>query len=42
MKQAAEMYWDEFWKSLGQKQPKSVSSWQFGANPDYLAQVGHR
>jgi uncharacterized protein YhfF len=37
MNQAAQMYWNEFWK--GQEIPQSVSAWQFGANPDYLAQL---
>lgn len=37
MNQAAQTYWDEFWGT--QEQPQSVSAWQFGASPDYLAQL---
>lgn len=36
---ASQIYWDEFWKSRGQEKQKSVSSWQFGDNPDYLAKL---
>lgn len=39
MNKAAQIYWDEFWKSQEQEKPKSVSAWQFGDNPDYLAQL---
>lgn len=39
MNQAAQIYWNEFWKSQGQEKPKSVSAWQFGASPDQLAQL---
>ncbi|WP_044640637.1 ASCH domain-containing protein [Risungbinella massiliensis] len=39
MNKASQIYWDEFWKSQGQEKPKLVSSWQFGANPDHLAQL---
>jgi len=37
MNQAAQKYWNEYWEN--QNQPQSVSAWQFGANPDYLAQL---
>ncbi|WP_419881980.1 ASCH domain-containing protein [Peribacillus sp. B-H-3] len=39
MNEASQIYWDEFWKSQGQEKPKRVSAWQFGANPDHLAQL---
>jgi uncharacterized protein YhfF len=37
MNQAAQAYWNEYWK--GQAKPRSVSAWKFGADPDYLAQL---
>ncbi|MFY0758946.1 ASCH domain-containing protein [Metabacillus dongyingensis] len=37
MNKAAQAYWNEHWK--GQEKPQSVSAWQFGANPDHLAQL---
>ncbi len=37
MNQYAQKYWNEYWKD--NEQPKSVSAWQFGADPDYLAQL---
>lgn len=39
MNQAAESYWNEYWKEQDQDQPQSVSAWQFGADPSYLAQL---
>lgn len=39
MNQAAQAYWNEYWKDQDQDQPKSVNAWQFGADPDYLAQL---
>ncbi|HLO13163.1 MAG TPA: ASCH domain-containing protein [Pseudoneobacillus sp.] len=39
MNQAAQIYWNEFWESRGLEKPMSVSSWQFGADPDHLAQL---
>lgn len=39
LNQAAEAYWNEYWKEQAQPQPQSVSAWQFGDNPDYLAQL---
>lgn len=35
----AELYWNEFWQGKDEGKPKSVSAWQFGADPDYLAQL---
>ncbi|MBO0587650.1 ASCH domain-containing protein [Sporosarcina sp. E16_8] len=37
MIQAAQTYWDEFWK--GKDKPTSVSAWMFGGLPDELAQL---
>ncbi|WP_416828252.1 ASCH domain-containing protein [Ectobacillus polymachus] len=37
MNEAAEAYWNEYWKD--QEKPKSVSAWQFGSEPDYLARL---
>jgi uncharacterized protein YhfF len=37
MNQAAQTYWNEYWGN--KEKPKSVSAWQFGANPNYLAQL---
>jgi uncharacterized protein YhfF len=37
MNQAAQAYWNEYWK--GQDKPLSVSAWQFGDDPNYLAQL---
>ena len=37
MNQAAQTYWDEFWKD--EKKPTSVSAWMFGDSPDELAQL---
>ena len=39
MNQKAELYWNEFWEKKGAEMPKSVSAWQFGADPDQLAQL---
>lgn len=35
----AELYWNEFWQGKDEGKPKSVSAWQFGADPDHLAQL---
>lgn len=35
MNQATQTYWDEYWGN--QEKPQSVTAWQFGASPDYLA-----
>ncbi|UOQ87544.1 ASCH domain-containing protein [Gracilibacillus salinarum] len=37
MNQEAQAYWNEYWGE--QDQPENVSAWQFGADPDYLAQL---
>lgn len=37
MNQAAQKYWDEYWKD--REKPSSVHAWQFGASPDELAQL---
>lgn len=37
MNKVSEEYWNDYWKN--QEQPKSVSAWQFGDNPDTLAQL---
>lgn len=37
MNQATQTYWEEYWK--GKEKPQSVSAWQFGADPDDLAQL---
>ncbi|WP_110928882.1 ASCH domain-containing protein [Bacillus massiliglaciei] len=39
MNEASQRYWDEFWASQGKVKPKKVSAWQFGAEPDELAQL---
>ncbi|MBD3110128.1 ASCH domain-containing protein [Bacillus sp. AGMB 02131] len=39
MNEAARVYWNEFWESQNQEKPESVSAWQFGDNPEYLAQL---
>ncbi|MBU5210527.1 ASCH domain-containing protein, partial [Heyndrickxia oleronia] len=39
MNQAAQNYWNDFWKLKGEEIPKHVSAWQFGDNPNYLAQL---
>ncbi|MBB2481932.1 ASCH domain-containing protein [Bacillus sp. APMAM] len=37
MNHEAQMYWDHFWGN--RIKPPSVSAWQFGADPDNLAQL---
>ncbi|MCI0768282.1 ASCH domain-containing protein [Bacillus sp. TL12] len=37
MNQLAQQYWNEYWKE--NDKPQTVSAWQFGASPDYLAQL---
>lgn len=37
MNEAASAYWEAYWK--GQEKPKSVTAWQFGDDPDTLAQL---
>lgn len=43
MNQAAKAYWKSYWQ--GKQIPTSVEAWQFGADPDTLAQLvidGHK
>lgn len=35
----AELYWNEFWQGKDEEKPQAVSAWQFGADPDHLAQL---
>lgn len=37
MNKASKNYWNDYWKN--QEQPKSMSAWQFGDEPDTLAQL---
>lgn len=37
MNQASLAYWNDYWKD--QEKPERVTAWQFGGNPDYLAQL---
>lgn len=37
MNQLAQQYWNEYWKK--NEKPQTVSAWQFGSSPDYLAQL---
>ncbi|WP_411844217.1 ASCH domain-containing protein [Salinicoccus sp. HZC-1] len=37
MNHQAQAYWDKYWK--GKDKPRSVSSWQFGDDSDYLGQL---
>ncbi|MCK1992097.1 ASCH domain-containing protein [Peribacillus muralis] len=39
MNQKAEVYWNEFWQGKNEEKPHAVSAWQFGADPDQLAQL---
>lgn len=39
MNEASQQYWDEFWESQGKEKPHTVNAWQFGADPDHLAQL---
>jgi uncharacterized protein YhfF len=39
MNQDIQEYWNEYWRDQNQNQPQSVSAWQFGADPDYLAKL---
>ncbi|MFC0273699.1 ASCH domain-containing protein [Metabacillus herbersteinensis] len=39
MNQLAKRYWTAYWEGQGRGKPKSVSAWQFGGNPDHLAQL---
>ncbi|WP_379969722.1 ASCH domain-containing protein [Ectobacillus sp. sgz5001026] len=37
MNEVAKDYWNAFWKN--KEKPTSVEAWQFGDDPDYLAQL---
>lgn len=37
MNALAQTYWDTYWANQNQPAPKKVTAWQFGAQPDYLA-----
>lgn len=37
MNQVSKIYWNEYWEN--QIKPKSVTAWQFGVEPDTLAQL---
>lgn len=37
MNPLAQTYWDTYWGN--NEKPKSVTAWQFGDSPDYLAQL---
>lgn len=39
MNERSKQYWESYWKSQNQQPPTAVSAWQFGADPDYLAQL---
>ncbi|MGN1400637.1 MAG: ASCH domain-containing protein [Bacillus sp. (in: firmicutes)] len=39
MNDESKIYWDRYWEFIGQKSPGNVSAWQFGGNPDHLAQL---
>lgn len=39
MNHEAQFYWDKYWQHKDQEKPKKVSAWQFGADPDDLAQL---
>jgi uncharacterized protein YhfF len=39
MNAAAQLYWNDFWERTGSDKPNLVSGWQFGADPDHLAQL---
>lgn len=37
MNALAQTYWDTYWANQNQPAPAKVTAWQFGAQPDYLA-----
>ncbi|WP_077622647.1 ASCH domain-containing protein [Sediminibacillus massiliensis] len=39
MNHASKIYWEQFLEKHQLEKPISVSAWQFGADPDYLAQL---
>ena len=38
MNDRSKIYWDKYWADQLQQAPQKVTAWQFGAQPDYLAQ----
>lgn len=38
MNNQTKKYWDNYWANQQQQAPQKVTAWQFGAQPDYLAQ----
>ncbi|MGL4521158.1 MAG: ASCH domain-containing protein [Bacilli bacterium] len=39
MNEFAKKYWESYWLEKNQPAPTLVSAWQFGANPNHLAQL---
>jgi uncharacterized protein YhfF len=39
MNKSSQLYWEEYWESQRKVKPTRVSSWQFGDDPNYLAQL---
>ena len=39
MNEASQLYWNAYWDAQKKEKPAKVSAWQFGADPDYLAQL---
>ncbi|MFA1642053.1 ASCH domain-containing protein [Chryseomicrobium imtechense] len=38
MNNQTKKYWDNYWSNQQKQAPQKVTAWQFGAQPDYLAQ----
>ncbi|WP_342527164.1 ASCH domain-containing protein [Chryseomicrobium sp. FSL W7-1435] len=38
MNEQAKEYWKDYWLQQQQEPPAKVTAWQFGADPDYLAE----
>lgn len=39
MNETSQLYWNTYWDKQKKEKPSKVSAWQFGGNPDYLAQL---
>lgn len=39
MNEKSKKYWEEYWRAQGKDKPSSVTAWQFGDDPNYLAQL---
>ncbi|RFA33615.1 RNA-binding protein [Virgibacillus dokdonensis] len=39
MNKKSQFYWNNFWNARREEKPTAVTAWQFGADPDYLAQL---